>query len=75
MHKSELNKDLVDQDVYLLWPDNGTWYQATVTKVRGAPHNLPACTRARGTLFSLSTIMSWVPSTAWCAPDALSAVT
>ncbi|KAL3147452.1 hypothetical protein ABBQ38_014510 [Trebouxia sp. C0009 RCD-2024] len=33
LKKKEVNKDLVHQEVYVLWPDNGIWYKAEVTKL------------------------------------------
>jgi hypothetical protein len=33
LHKNEVSKDLVNQELHILWPDNQTWYAATVTKV------------------------------------------
>ncbi|DBA78424.1 TPA: hypothetical protein ACH3X2_007918 [Trebouxia sp. C0005] len=34
LRKKEVNKDLVHQEVYVLWPDNGIWYNAEVVKLR-----------------------------------------
>ncbi|DBB00828.1 TPA: hypothetical protein ACH3X1_000756 [Trebouxia sp. C0004] len=34
LRKKEVNKDLVHQEVYVLWPDNGIWYKAEVVKLR-----------------------------------------
>ena len=34
LRKGEITRDLLNEDVYILWPDDGSWYQATVIKVR-----------------------------------------
>jgi hypothetical protein len=44
--KDDVRKDIVDEDVYLLWPDTNTWYKAFVSKVRAGPtwHAAGCCT-------------------------------
>lgn len=40
LQKNEITKDLVNAELYILWPDTSTWYEATVTKV-SCPSSIP----------------------------------
>ena len=39
LKRSDINATLVDQTIYILWPDNQTWYAATVDKVSSQAGN------------------------------------
>ena len=42
LRKGEITRDLLNEDIYILWPDDGSWYQATVIKVLLQPWLLAA---------------------------------
>ena len=35
--KSDLTKEILEKELFILWPDNGQWYAAEIIKVRPAP--------------------------------------
>ena len=35
--KSDLTKEVLDKELFILWPDNGQWYAAEIMKVRPDP--------------------------------------
>ena len=35
--KSDLTKDVLDKELFILWPDNAQWYAAEIIKVRPNP--------------------------------------
>ena len=35
--KSDLTKDVLDKELFILWPDNAQWYAAEIIKVRPYP--------------------------------------
>lgn len=39
LDKSEIKQDLLDEAVYLFWPDDSTWYPAEVRKARSCSHS------------------------------------
>jgi len=39
--KADLTKDILEEQLFILWPDNGQWYAAEITKVRPAPSSFP----------------------------------
>lgn len=35
--KSDLTKDILEKELFILWPDNGQWYAAEIIKVSPDP--------------------------------------
>lgn len=44
--KSDLTKDVLDTELFILWPDNAQWYAAEIIKVRPDPLSSPGLSPA-----------------------------
>ena len=55
--KNDLTKDVLEKELYILWPDNAQWYAAEIIKV--SPVHIPITLPASHAIPILLTQLQW----------------